>query len=121
VAGLVLTAVIAWIAVDTARHVTARLLDEADASLVDLIEATARRVPGVVDVRDVRARWTGRRLRAELTLAVPPSETVASAHVLGEEVRHRLFHQVESLADVIVHLDPAGDEAPHHATEHHAG
>jgi divalent metal cation (Fe/Co/Zn/Cd) transporter len=46
---------------------------------------------------------------------------VASAHVLGEEVRHRLFHQVESLADVIVHLDPAGDEAPHHATEHHAG
>jgi len=121
VAGLVLTAVIAWVAVDAGRHVTARLLDEADASLVDLIQETARGVDGVVDVSEARARWTGRRVRAELTLAVAPSETVARAHALGEEVRHRLFHRVESLADVVVHLDPAGDTAAHEATSHHAG
>ena len=121
VAGLVLTVVIGWVAVDTARHVTSRLLDEADASLVDLIERTAGDVPGVVGVADARARWTGRRVRAELTLAVAPSETVSRAHALGEEVRHRLFHQVESLAEVIVHLDPAGDEAAHQATRHHDG
>jgi len=121
VAGLVLTAVIAWVAVDTARHVTGRLLDEADASLVELIESTAREVPGVVSVSDARARWTGRRVRAELTLAVEPSETVSRAHALGEEVRHRLFHSVESLADVVVHLDPAGDAAAHAATDHHGG
>jgi cation diffusion facilitator family transporter len=119
VAGLLLTVLIAWVAVDTARHVTARLLDEADASLVELIEQTARQVPGVVEVSDARARWTGRRVRAELTLAVPPTETVARAHALGEEVRHRLFHRVESLADVIVHLDPAGDETAHSETDHH--
>ena len=121
VAGLVLTVVIAWVAVDTARHVTARLLDEADASLVELIEQTAQGVPGVVAVSQARARWTGRRVRAELTLAVAPTDTVARAHALGEEVRHRLFHSVESLADVIVHLDPAGDPAAHEATSHHAG
>jgi cation diffusion facilitator family transporter len=121
VAGLVLTALIAWVAVDTARHVSARLLDEADASLVELIEQTARDVPGVIGVSEARARWTGRRVRAELTLAVAPTETVARAHALGEEVRHRLFHNVDSLADVIVHLDPAGDAAAHEATSHHAG
>ena len=121
VAGLVLTVVIAWVAVDTARHVTARLLDEADASLVELIESTAQGVPGVVAVSEARARWTGRRVRAEVTLAVAPSETLARAHALGEEVRHRLFHNVESLADVIVHLDPAGDAAAHDTTSHHAG
>lgn len=120
IAGLLLTVVIAWVAVDTARHVTGRLLDEADASLVELIEQTARQVPGVVEVSDARARWTGRRVRAELTLAVPPTETVARAHALGEEVRHRLFHRVESLADVIVHLDPAGDATAHRETDHHA-
>ena len=120
VAGLVLTVVIGWVAVDTAKHVTGRLLDEADASLVGLIEETAQGVPGVVAVSEARARWTGRRVRAELTLAVAPSETVARAHALGEEVRHRLFHNVESLADVIVHLDPAGDPAAHEATSHHA-
>jgi cation diffusion facilitator family transporter len=119
VAGLLLTAVIAWVAVDTARHVTGRLLDEADSSLVELIERTAQDVPGVVEVSETRARWTGRRVLAELTLAVAPTETVSRAHALGEEVRHRLFHSVESLAEVIVHLDPAGDDAAHQATSHH--
>jgi cation diffusion facilitator family transporter len=119
VAGLVLTVVIGWVAVDTARHVTARLLDEADASLVELITRTASEVPGVVAVAGARARWTGRQVRAELTLEVPPTDTVARAHALGEEVRHRLFHRVKSLADVIVHLDPAGDEAAHSDTRHH--
>jgi len=121
VAGLVLTVVIAWVAVDTGRHVTARLLDEADASLVELITETASGVPGVVRVVQANARWTGRRVRAELTLEVPPEESVARAHALGEEVRHRLFHRVESLADVIVHLDPAGDAAAHRETSHHRG
>jgi cation diffusion facilitator family transporter len=121
VAGLALTVLIGYVAVDTARHVTARLLDEADASLTALIEQTAAEVPGVVKVASARARWTGRRVRAELTLEVPPTDTVARAHALGEEVRHRLFHRVESLADVIVHLDPAGDPAAHQETSHHAG
>lgn len=121
IAGLVLTVVIAWVAVDTGRHVTARLLDEADASLVELITTTASGVPGVVRVAQANARWTGRRVRAELTLEVPPHETVARAHALGEEVRHRLFHRVESLAGVIVHLDPAGDAAAHRETSHHEG
>jgi cation diffusion facilitator family transporter len=119
VAGLLLTVVIGAVAVDTARHVTARLLDEADASLVELIERTAHDVPGVLGVSQTRARWTGRQVLAELTLAVAPTDTVSRAHALGEEVRHRLFHRVESLAEVIVHLDPAGDAAAHTATEHH--
>jgi cation diffusion facilitator family transporter len=119
IAGLVLTVVIGWVAVDTARHVTARLLDEADSSLIALITEIASQVPGVVEVAQVNARWTGRKVRAELTLAVPPGETVARAHALGEEVRHRLFHRVDSLAGVVVHLDPAGDAAAHQETSHH--
>jgi cation diffusion facilitator family transporter len=119
IVGLVLTVVIGWVAVDTARHVTARLLDEADSSLVELITQTASEVPGVMSVAEAKARWTGRKVRAELTLEVSPDETVAHAHALGEEVRHRLFHRVESLDDVIVHLDPAGDPAAHEETSHH--
>lgn len=119
IAGLVLTVVIGYVAVDTARHVTGRLLDEADASLVALITEAASEVPGVVRVAQVNARWTGRKVRAELTLEVPPDESVARAHALGEEVRHRLFHRVESLAGVVVHLDPAGDAAAHRETSHH--
>ena len=119
VAGLAISVVIATVAWETARTVTPRLIDEADASLLSLIEDVAAATPGVVEVGEVRARWTGRQVRAELVLAVDPAETVSRAHALGEEVRHRLFHQVEALGEVIVHLDPAGEAAAHSAAAHH--
>jgi len=119
IAGLLLTAVIGVVAFDTARNVTARLLDEADASLLATIEEVAAAAPGVIEVSEVRARWTGRRMRAELVLAVAPEETVSRAHALGEQVRHELFHRVEGLVEVVVHLDPAGDAAAHQAVRHH--
>jgi len=119
VAGLVLTGLIVAVAWETARNVAPRLLDEADASLISALEEVAAATPGVVAVSSVKARWTGRRLRAELVLTVPPSETVSRAHALGERVRHDLFHRVESLVDVVVHLDPAGEADAHRITEHH--
>ena len=119
VAGLLISVVIGMVAWDTARTVTPRLIDEADASLLSLIEDVAAGTPGVVEVGAVRARWTGRQVRAELVLAVDPDETVSQAHALGEEVRHRLFHQVEALGEVVVHLDPAGEAAAHSAAAHH--
>lgn len=119
IAGLVITVVIAVVAWDTGRNVTARLLDAADASLVQTIEEIAGTTPGVLAVNHARARWTGRRVRAEVTLELAPESSLGQAHALGEEVRHRLLHRIESLADVIVHLDPAGDETAHQAVSHH--
>jgi cation diffusion facilitator family transporter len=119
VAGLVITVVIALVAFDTARNVTARLLDEADASLLATIEEVAAAAPGVLAVSEVRARWTGRRMRAELVLEVSPEETVSRAHALGEQVRHQLFHRIEGLVEVVVHLDPAGDAEAHRSVRHH--
>jgi len=119
VAGLAITAVIAAVAWDTARSVTARLLDEADASLLSTVETVAAGTPGVVAVSGVRARWTGRRLRAEMVLTVDPGETVSRAHALGEAVRHALMHRVDGLVDVVVHLDPAGEDSAHALASHH--
>lgn len=121
VAGLVITVIIAGVAWETGRTVTGRLLDEADASLVSALEKVAAETPGVVSVSDARARWTGRRVRAELTVAVAPDTTLREAHALGEEVRHRLYHRIDPLTEVIVHLDPAGDSAAHEAVSHHLG
>ena len=119
VAGLVITLVIAVVAWETARNVTSRLLDAADASLVATIRDVAADTPGVIAVTEARARWIGRRVLAELTLELPPAQTLADAHALGEEVRHRLHHRIAPLSDVIVHLDPAGEAAAHEITQHH--
>jgi len=40
-------------------------------------------------------------------MEIPAEESLSRAHALGEEVRHRLYHQIEPLADVVIHLDPA--------------
>lgn len=119
VAGLVITVIIAVVAWETGRSLTGRLLDEADASLVATIEEVAAATEGVLGVTDTRARWMGRRVLAELTLEVAPETTLALAHALGEEVRHRLYHRIDPLTDVIVHLDPAGDTYAHAAVSHH--
>lgn len=119
IAGLVITVIIAGVAWETGRTVTARLLDAADASLVATVEGIASATPGVLGVSDARARWTGRRVRAELTIAVAPDSQLRDAHALGEEVRHRLYHEIDPLAEVIIHLDPAGDPAAHAAVSHH--
>ncbi len=119
-AGLVITLVIAAVAWDTARNVTSRLLDEADASLAATATRVASATAGVVAVTATRTRWTGRRIRVEMTLEVDGSLTVATAHGIGEAVRHRLYHEVPALGDVIVHLDPAGDASAHAEVAHHA-
>ncbi len=118
-AGLLITVVIAAVAWETGRSVTGRLLDEADASLVAAVEDVAGSTPGVLGVNHTRARWTGRAVRAEVTLEVAPDTPLRTAHALGEEVRHRLHHQIGPLAEVIVHLDPAGDSAAHDTVSHH--
>lgn len=119
VAGIAITFVIAAIAWETARTVTGRLLDEADASLVATLETVALETPGVLGVSATRARWTGRRVQAEMTLEVSPETSLRDAHALGEEVRHSLYHHIDTLAEVIVHLDPAGDPTAHEAVSHH--
>ncbi|MBV8445782.1 MAG: cation transporter [Candidatus Dormibacteraeota bacterium] len=119
VAGLVITTIIAVVAWETGRTVTGRLLDEADASLVSTIQDVAETTEGVLAVTEARARWAGRRVLAELTVEVAPDATLASAHALGEAVRHRLYHRIDPLIEVIVHLDPAGDATAHAAVSHH--
>ena len=119
VAGLVITVIIAAVAWSTAKSLTGRLLDEADASLVATIEEVAATTDGVLAVTEARARWMGRRVLAEITLEVAPETPLAHAHALGEEVRHRLYHRIDPLTEVIVHLDPAGHADAHDAVSHH--
>ena len=56
---------------------------------------------------------------ASLDLSVRESLTVAEGHSIGEEVRHALFHSVEKLDDITVHVDPDAAHEAHDATRHH--
>jgi cation diffusion facilitator family transporter len=122
VVGLVITVAILFVLRNAARDVYRRLMDAVDPELVDRVEAVLRATPGVVDAGEVRLRWIGHALRAEVRIAVDGSLTVAAGHDIAEECHHRLLHQVPRLTEAIVHADPsAGDHDPHDGTAHHGG
>jgi cation diffusion facilitator family transporter len=114
IVGLLIAAAILVIVWQSAKMVFARLLDGVDPALVDEMRNAATSVEGVEDVAEVRARWVGHRLRAEVNVAVEPELSVEEGHALAREVNHRLMHELGYLDSAVVHVDPAQESGEEH-------
>jgi cation diffusion facilitator family transporter len=120
VVGLLITAAILIVLFQTVRSVGQRLLDAVDPQVVAQIAETVGGVNGVLAVSEVRARWAGHRLLAQVRLTVGGDLTVAQAHKIAELAHHELLHHVPNLSDAIIHVDPDVPGAdPHALTAHH--
>ncbi len=120
VVGLVITVAILFVLRDTAKEVFRRLLDAVDPASVELAERTARAVDGVLGARDLRMRWIGHHLRAELAVTVAADLTVEAAHALAHEVEHGLLHTIPRLTAVVIRTEPAtGADRAHETVVHH--
>lgn len=120
--GLLITATILLVLRDAAKQVFGRLMDGVDPATVETVERNAAEVAGVHRVRDVRMRWIGHSLRAELAITVDADRTVESAHRTAHDVEHRLLHTVPRLTAAVVHTEPAtGAQAVHRTLAHHQG
>lgn len=123
VVGLAITAAIVLVLRDAAREVFRRLMDAVDPALVDRAEQVLGEIPGVRGVGELRLRWIGHRLRAEVALVVDGEATVREAHRIAVAAEHALLHAVPRLTAALVHADPApspGEADPHLAIAHHA-
>ncbi|MEU3254599.1 cation diffusion facilitator family transporter [Streptomyces sp. NPDC006997] len=123
VVGLAITAAIVLVLRDAAREVFRRVLDAVDPALVDRAERALRQVPGVRGVGELRLRWIGHRLRAEVAVVVDGEATVRQAHAIAVDAEHALLHAVPGLTAALVHADPSptpGETDPHLALAHHA-
>ncbi|GGZ42395.1 cation efflux system protein [Streptomyces poonensis] len=120
--GLAITAAILLVLRDAAREVFGRVLDAVDPALVDRAERALRGVPGVREVGELRLRWIGHRLRAEVAVVVDGEATVRQAHGVAVDAEHALLHAVPGLTAALVHADPApapGEADPHLPLAHH--
>lgn len=120
IVGLIITALIFRILWESGRLVFSRLLEGVDPEVVDEIEQVAGEVEEVTAAKDVRVRWIGHWMHAELNVTVDPSLSVEQGHAIATEVRHSLLHGLQYLSNVTVHVDPAtasGDD--HHRIEGH--
>ena len=110
--------VVAW---NSAREIWYRLMDAADPEQTHLIEQTAAAVPGVLGVQEIRLRWLGHWQEAELHILVDPQLSTLESHQIAETVRHALFHALERLQEISVHVDPFEQQPgpAHQLTAHH--
>ncbi len=120
VVGLLISAAIFVIVWQSARAVMVRMLDGVDAATLETIGHAARHVARVEEVTDLRARWIGHRLHAEVSITVPAGLSVADGHEVAKEVRHQLLHHLPHRGRVMVHVDPYGQggEEHHRLAEH---
>jgi cation diffusion facilitator family transporter len=118
--GLLITVVIVHIVWESSVTIFTRLLDGVDPSVIEQITHAVAHTPEVQEVTQVRVRWLGHRLHAELNMAVSPQLSVAQGHAIATEVRHQLLHHLPHLANVTIHIDPvdASGEEHHRIPEH---
>ena len=118
--GLLITVAILRIVWDSGKSVFSRMLDGVEPDIVDEIGQVVNKVEKVRDVTEVRVRWLGHRLYAEVNIAVDPLLSVEEGHAIAVEVRHRMMHDLGYLSNVVVHVDPLGSagESFHRLPEH---
>jgi cation diffusion facilitator family transporter len=118
--GLLITLIILAVVWQSARAVFTRVLDGVEPHVVDDIRDSAAQVPGVREVTEVRARWIGHRLVAEVNVTVEEALSVGQGHAIAAEVNHQLLHHLDYLSLATIHVDPveSAGEIHHHARDH---
>ena len=91
------------------RDATLELVDTMpDADRVAQLRGVAASVPGVAGVDKAFARKTGFTWHVDIHVEVDPAMTVAASHEIAGAVRRRVRAEVRWVADVLVHVEPAG-------------
>ena len=76
--------------------------------IVALIRAAAGSVPGVIEVEKCLVRKMGLAFYVDLHVAVDGEISVRAGHQLAHEVKAAVQRANASIADVLVHVEPAG-------------
>jgi len=114
IVGFIITAVILHIVWESSGTIFTRLLDGVDPTAIENIKHAVAHTPEVQEVTQVRVRWLGHRLHAELNIAVSPHLSVAQGHAIATEVRHQLLHHLPHLANATIHIDPLDASGEEH-------
>ena len=108
--GLLITIAIFGIVWQSARAVITRALDGVDPGLIDQIEHAVEHVPEVARAVEVKARWIGHRLHADVAIAVHETMTVIAANAIVKKVSDELHAHLPALRTTNVIIHPASGQ-----------
>ncbi len=123
--GLIITIAIFGIVWQSARSVLTRMLDGVEPRLLGEIRHAAEHVSGVDHVTDIKARWLGHKLHADVEIAVDDNLPLAKANMISAVLQKELFAHLPALAVANVRFDMTTDPATtisahsHEPQDHH--
>jgi divalent metal cation (Fe/Co/Zn/Cd) transporter len=103
---MLITITILKLVLDSGKLVFTRLLDGVEPEVIDNVKSVAESVEGVCEVTDLRVRWIGHRLHAEINVSVAPSLSVGEGHEIANAIREKLLEKFSYLSGTIIHVDP---------------
>lgn len=106
IVGIGISLAILQIVWTSGKAVVIRSLDGVEPEIIEQIRSTVMRVRGATGNSEIRARWVGHRLHAEINISVKPDLSVEQGHEIAKEVKHELKHKIKSLSVVTIHIDP---------------
>jgi cation diffusion facilitator family transporter len=109
--GIAITMAILFIVRGAVKAVWNRLVDGIEPAVVGEIEHAAAHVAGVRGVQEVRARWAGHKIFADLQITVDPDLSVRGSQAIVEAVMVELRGHVRSLGSAVVSVRPAAETA----------
>ncbi|SRR5579864_5326819 len=106
--GFAVGVIVVFTGIRVARDTGLQLMDTMpNQRMMQTIRDVAHKVSGVEGVEKCFARKTGLQYHVDLHLEVDPDITVRSSHDIAERVRQRIRHDVDWVADVLVHVEPS--------------
>lgn len=102
--GLLTGVAIVFITKDAATRVWYRLMDAVDPTVTDSIERYVSEVPGVREVRSVRARWNGHELHTEVgvTLADDEPDPASVTTTIRQALRAHVPHLTRAVVEIVL-------------------
>jgi cation diffusion facilitator family transporter len=99
--GLLITVAIFGIVWQSGKAVLTRMLDGVEPKTIQGVHHAAEHVPGL-KLQDVKARWLGHRLHADIVVSVDPSLSVADATEKTAALKRELRKHIPALATASV-------------------
>ena len=108
--GLGISLAIFGIVWQSARAVAIRALDGIEPDVIHDIEHAVSHVKGIRSVVDIKARWLGHKLRAEVGISVADGIAVEEVLAITRSVEAELRHHLPHLTGAVIYI-ARGDES----------
>lgn len=102
IVGIIITIVVLRTTWSSAKEVFTRALDGIEANVIIDIRHALEHTKGIEEIQNIKARWIGHTLNAEITIAVNPDLTVAQAFAITHEAEHELEDHIAHLSQVSI-------------------